>query len=94
MRNPGSAADLLPLLTVEEDHFLTTSGAMGRVLACSGLNLGDRERRDGRSPAPPSSPLHSTSCPADARLQFLAINRPLRAEDWVPRHLAQYQPTS
>ena len=42
MRSPlrGSAADLLPLLAVEETYFVTTGGRLGRVLACGGLNLG------------------------------------------------------
>ncbi len=40
MRNPlrGSAADLLPLLHAEEDHYVTTDGRVGRALACTGLN--------------------------------------------------------
>ena len=35
MRNPlrGSAADLLPILAIEETHFVTLAGRLGRVLA-------------------------------------------------------------
>jgi len=36
----GSVADLLPVLTVEENHFVTLDGRMGVALACSGVNIG------------------------------------------------------
>jgi hypothetical protein len=95
MRSPlfGVAADLLPLLAVEEGHFITTGGRVGRVLACSGLNLGlaSAEAAD-QAAARFADAL--TYLPAGARLQLLASNRPLRAEDWVPQHLAQYRPTA
>src|SRR5262245_18849111 len=93
MRNPlrGSAADLLPLLAVEEACFVNLAGRVGRVLACSGLNLGlaSAEAAD-RVAARFADAL--AYLPAGARLQLLASNRPLRAEAWVPRHLAQYRP--
>lgn len=87
----GAAADLLPLLAVEESHFVTITGRMGRVLECSGLNLGlaSAEAAD-QAAARFADAL--AYLPAGARLQLLADNRPLRAEDWVPRHLAQYRP--
>ncbi len=93
MRNPlrGSAADLLPILAIEETHFVTLSGRVGRVFACGGLNLGlaSAEAAD-RAAALFADAL--AYLPAGARLQLLASNRPLRAEDWVPRHIAQYRP--
>ncbi|MGN6755176.1 MAG: hypothetical protein ACTHMJ_02175, partial [Thermomicrobiales bacterium] len=93
MRNPwhGSAADLLPILAVEETSFVTLSGRVGQVLACSGLNLGlaSAEAAD-QTTARFADVL--AYLPAGARLQLLASNRPLSAADWVPHHLAQYQP--
>jgi len=95
MRNPlrGSAADLLPVLQIAEDHFTTTDGRLGVALACTGLNLdlrGDAEadqvaaRFAGVFAALPQG--------RGARLQLVAVNRPIRAEDWLPGHLAQYRP--
>lgn len=93
MRSPllGVAADLLPLLAVEESHFVTTGGRVGRVLVCSGLNLGlaSAEAADQASARFADALAY---LPAGARLQLVASNRPLRAEDWVPRHLAQFRP--
>src|SRR4051794_20988824 len=95
MRNPlrGSAADLLPVLAVEETYFITLAGRLGQVLECSGLNLGlaSAEVAD-RTAAQFADAL--AYLPSGARLQFLATNRPLRAEEWVPRHIAQYRPTA
>jgi hypothetical protein len=93
MRSPllGVAADLLPLLAVEESHFVATGGRVGRVLVCSGVNLGlaSAEAAD-QAAARFADAL--AYLPAGARLQLVASNRPLRAADWVPRHLAQYRP--
>jgi hypothetical protein len=93
MRSPllGAAADLLPLLAVEESHFITTGGRVGRALVCSGLNLGlaSAEAAD-QAAARFADAL--AYLPAGARLQLVASNRPLLAEEWVPQHLAQYHP--
>ncbi len=84
-------SDLIPLLAVEETHFVTTVGRYGRVLACSGINLAIQgaeaaELTIGRF----GDAL--TFLPPDAGLQLLVLNRPLRGADWVPTHLAQYAP--
>jgi len=84
-------SDLLPLLAVEETHFVTTAGRYGRVLACTGINLAIQgteaaELTVGRF----ADAL--TFLPPDAGLQLLVLNRPLRGAEWVPAHLAQYDP--
>ncbi|HET8629458.1 MAG TPA: hypothetical protein VFL91_18720, partial [Thermomicrobiales bacterium] len=87
----GSAADLLPVLAVEEDHFVTLDARLGRVLACTGLNLSVASDATADQVAAQFTAVLNY-LPADARLQLLAVNRPLRAEDWVPVHLARYRP--
>ena len=70
-------SDLIPLLHVEEDHFVATDGRYGRVLACTGVNLaiqGDEAAegtvgRFGEALA---------YLPPDAHLQLVVLNRPLR----------------
>ena len=93
MRNPlrGSAADLLPLLHAEEDHYVTTDGRVGRALACTGLNarIQSQEEAD-RTAARFAQALGVLRRYRGARAQLIALNRPLRGEDWVPRHMAQY----
>ncbi|HEX5506147.1 MAG TPA: hypothetical protein VFW96_26245, partial [Thermomicrobiales bacterium] len=87
----GSAADLLPVLAVEEDHFVTLDARLGRVLACTGLNLSIAADATADQVAAQFAAVLNY-LPADARLQLLTVNRPLRAEDWVPAHLARYRP--
>ncbi len=84
-------SDLIPLLAVEETHFVTTAGRYGRVLACSGINLAIQ----GAEAAALTVGRFGdalTFLPPDAGLQLLVLNRPLRGADWVPAHLAQYAP--
>ena len=83
--------DLLPVLAVEEAHFVTTAGRYGRVLACGGVNLAVQ----GAEAAELTVARFADALaylPADAQLQLVVVNRPLRAADWVPAHLAQYRP--
>ena len=89
MPNPwrGSASDLLPLLAIEETHFIALDGRLGRILSCTGLNLGIASD-EGADQAAALFATVLNYLPGDARLQLLAANRAVRAEDWVPRHLA------
>ncbi|HEU5422527.1 MAG TPA: hypothetical protein VFU72_03220 [Nitrolancea sp.] len=86
----GSAADLLPLLDLAEDHFVTTTGRLGRVLACTGLNLGIASAATADQVAAHFAGVLDY-LPTGCRVQFVALNRPLRAAAWVPRHLAEYR---
>jgi len=87
----GAAADLLPLLAVEESHFVTTDGRVGCALACTGINLGIQSDTAAETIAARFAAVLAY-LPTDAALQLLAINVPLRADDWVPRHLTQFAP--
>ena len=87
----GSVADLLPVLDVEERHFVTTDGRVGCLLACSGVNLAIASDTAASS----ASDLFAAALaylPTAVHGQLLVLNTPLRAEEWVPRHLAQYHP--
>ncbi len=87
----GSVADLLPVLAVEEGYFVTTDGRVGCALACTGINLGIQSEAGAEAIAARFAAVLAY-LPADARLQLLAMNTPLRADDWVPHHLAQFAP--
>ena len=87
----GAAADLLPLLAVEESHFVTTDGRVGCALACTGINLGIQSDAAAETIAARFAAVLAY-LPTDAALQLLATNTPLRADDWVPRHRAQFAP--
>ncbi|MGN6561550.1 MAG: hypothetical protein ACTHMU_02715, partial [Thermomicrobiales bacterium] len=78
----GSAADLLPLLDLAEDHFVTTTGRLGRVLACTGLNLGIASAATADQVATHFADVLDY-LPAGCRVQFVALNRPLGAAAWV-----------
>ncbi len=91
LARPGSPADDLPLLAVEEDHFVTLDGRVGRALACTGLNLAIQSVAAADATAGAFADLLNF-LPQGARLQLVAINRPLRGADWVAEHLAQYRP--
>jgi len=87
----GAVADLVPVLAVEEHHFVTTDGRVGCLLACSGVNLAIASDVAAAGVAD----LFAAALaylPASAHLQLLVVNTPLRAEEWVPKHLAQYHP--
>lgn len=87
----GAVADLLPVLAVEEDHFVTADGRIGAALACTGINLSiESDEAAATIAALFADTLNYL--PPGAQLQLLVVNSPLRAEEWVPRHLAQYQP--
>ena len=84
-------SDLIPVLAIEETHFVTAAGRYGRILACGGVNLAIQ----GAEAADLTVGRFADALaylPPDAGLQLLAINRPLRGDDWVPAHLAQYDP--
>jgi hypothetical protein len=84
-------SDLIPVLAIEETHFVTVAGRYGRVLACDGVNLAIQ----GAEAAELTVGRFGDALaylPPDAGLQLLALNRPLRGDDWVPTHLAQYVP--
>jgi len=87
----ASVSDLIPVLAVEERYFVTTDGRVGCLMACSGVNLAIASD----AAAAAAADLFAVALayvPPTAHLQLLVLNTPLRAEEWVPRHLAQYHP--
>ncbi len=87
----GAVADLLPVLAVEEHHFVTIDGHVGAALACTGINLAIQSDEAAATIAALFADTLNY-LPLGAHLELLAINTPLRGEEWVPRHLAQYAP--
>jgi len=87
----GAVADLLSVLTVEEGYFITVDGRIGTALACTGINLGIQSDAAATTIAALFAET-LTYLPLGAHLELLVINTPLRADEWVPRHLAQYAP--
>jgi len=87
----GAVADLLPVLAVEEHHFITVDGRIGTALACTGINLAIQSDEAATTIAALFAETLNY-LPLGAHLELLAINTPLRGEEWVPRHLAQYTP--
>lgn len=87
----GAVADLLPVLAVAEDHFVTVDGQVGTALACTGINLAIPSDEAAATIAARFADT-LTYLPPGAYLELLAINTPLRGEEWVPQHLAQYAP--
>jgi len=85
----GAVADLLPVLAVEEHHFITVNGRIGSAHACTGINLAIQSDEA----AATSAALFADTLnylPLGAHLELLVINSPLRAAEWVPRHRAQF----
>jgi hypothetical protein len=87
----GAVADLLPVLAVEESYFVTVNGRVGAVLACTGINLSIQSDEATTTVAALFADTLNY-LPIGARLQLLVVNTPLRSDDWVPRHIAQYAP--
>ncbi len=87
----GAVADLLPVLAVEEHHFVTLNGRVGTILACTGINLSIQSDEAAATIAALFADTLNY-LPLDAQLQLLVVNSPLRGDEWVPRHLAQYAP--
>jgi len=87
----GAVADLLPVLAVEEHHFITVDGHVGTALACTGINLSIQSDTAAATVAALFAET-LTYLPLGAHLELLVINSPLRADEWVPRHRAQFQP--
>jgi len=87
----GAVADLLPVLAVEEHHFVTIDGHVGAALACTGINLAIQSDEAATTIAALFADTLNY-LPLGAHLELLAINTPLRGEEWVPQHLAQYAP--
>jgi len=87
----GAVADLLPVLAVEEHHFVTVDGHVGAALACTGINLAIQSDEAATTIAALFADTLNY-LPFGAHLELLAINTPLRGEEWVPRHVAQYAP--
>ena len=91
MRRPGSAADLLPVLEIGEDFFVTTDGRYGAVLECSGLNLRHRSAEGADAVAAAFRDLLDFLDPG-AHLQLVVESAPLRPREWVGRYAAQFRP--
>ena len=87
----GAVADLLPVLAVEEHHFVTVDGHVGAALACTGINLAIQSDEAATTIAALFADTLNY-LPLGAHLELLAINTPLRGEEWVPQHLVQYAP--
>ncbi|MDP9370968.1 MAG: hypothetical protein M3Q65_00620, partial [Chloroflexota bacterium] len=84
-------SELVDLVAVEEEGFVTADGRLGRALACTGLN----PRIQSDAGAELTAALFGQALsflPPEAHLQLVVLNRPLRGEAWVPAHLAQYRP--
>ena len=86
----GAVADLLPVLAVEEGHFITVDGRIGAALACTGINLAIQSDEAAATVAALFAET-LTYLPLGAHLELLVTNRPLRADEWVPRHRAQFR---
>ena len=87
----GGVADLLPVLAVEEGYFITVDGRIGTAIACTGINLSIQSDAAAATVAALFADT-LTYLPLSAHLELLVINSPLRADEWVPRHRAQFQP--
>ena len=87
----GAVADLLPVLAVEEHHFVTVDGQVGAALACTGINLAIQSDEAAATIAALFADTLNY-LPLGAHLELLAVNAPLRAEEWVPQHCAQFHP--
>jgi len=87
----GAVADLLSVLAVEEGHFITVDGRIGTALACTGINLAIQSDEATTTIAALFADT-LTYLPLGAHLELLVVNSPLRADEWVPRHRAQFQP--
>ncbi|MHB8648046.1 MAG: VirB4 family type IV secretion system protein, partial [Thermomicrobiales bacterium] len=87
----GAVADLLPVLAVEEGHFITVDGRIGTALACTGINLSIQSDAAAATVAALFAET-LTYLPLGAHLELLVTNSPLRADEWVPRHRAQFHP--
>ncbi len=87
----GAVADLLPVLAVEEGHFITVDGRIGTALACTGINLAIQSDEAATTIAALFADTLNY-LPLGAHLELLVVNSPLRADEWMPRHLAQFHP--
>jgi hypothetical protein len=87
----GAVADLLPVLAVEEGHFVTVDGRSGTALACTGINLAIQSDEAAATVAALFAETLNY-LPLGAHLELLVTNSPLRADEWVPQHCAQYTP--
>ncbi len=87
----GAVADLLPVLAVEEGHFITVDGRIGAALACTGINLAIQSDEAAATIAALFAETLNY-LPLGAHLELLVVNSPLRADEWVPWHRAQYAP--
>ena len=87
----GAVADLLPVLAVEEHHFVTVDGHVGAALACTGINLAIQSDEAAATIAALFADTLNY-LPLGAHLELLVVNSPLRAEEWVPQHCAQFYP--
>ncbi len=87
----GAIADLLPVLAVEEGHFVTVDGHVGAALACTGINLSIQSDEAAATIAALFADTLNY-LPLGAHLELLVVNSPLRADEWVPWHRAQYAP--
>ena len=78
-------------LAVEEHHFVTVDGHIGAALACTGINLAIQSDEAAATIAALFADTLNY-LPLGAHLELLVVNDPLRAEEWVPRHCAQFHP--
>jgi len=79
------------VLAVEEHHFVTVDGHVGAALACTGINLAIQSDEAAETIAALFADTLNY-LPLDAHLELLVVNAPLRAEEWVPQHRAQFHP--
>ncbi len=83
-------SDELPVLDIRETHFVALDGAVGTVLETTGLNTSIMSAEEAEATAQAFASVWNCLEP-NYRVQLVVRNRPLRGEEWVPRHIAQYE---
>jgi hypothetical protein len=90
-KTPASAADLLPLLEIGPDHFVTTDGRYGAALECSGLNMSIKSAEGADAVAALVRDLVDFQ-DLDTNLQLLLDATQIHPDRWVREHQAQFDP--
>jgi hypothetical protein len=87
------AADLVPLLEAHETHGQLCDGRMLIAFSCTGINMSILSRRGRKAVAARFAELLNGLKHTDrVTLQFQVLGDPLRAEEWLPAHMAQFRP--
>ncbi len=87
----ASTSDLLPVLLIGPEHFITTDGRYGAVLECGGINMRIKSAEGADTVAGLFADLLLFLEP-DVHLQLVVDSSPLHAEQWVGEYLDQFNP--